>query len=85
METEMTRSQLSFGMMGFVLASPVLGFSAGHYLSYLLSPETAPTTLTWPAPAQPNRIYCENGTGGQYSNVHHGWVCLTERKPAPEN
>jgi hypothetical protein len=85
METDMTRSQLSCSMMGFVLATPVLGFSAVRYLSYLPSSETAPATLSWPAPAQPNRIYCENSTGRQYSNVHHGWVCLTERKPAPEN
>ena len=27
---------------------------------------------------------CDNGIKGQYSNVHHGWVCSTELKPVPE-
>ena len=31
-----------------------------------------------------NHSSCGNGITGQYSNVHHGWVCSTELKPVPE-
>jgi hypothetical protein len=77
----MLKGQLSFSTMGLALIAAVLGVYAASHPPRYPSIATASATLRWDAPAQPNPIYCERGLGGQYSNVHHGWVCSTELAP----
>jgi hypothetical protein len=85
METDMMKVQLSFSVMGFVLATAALGFTAVRQLPSLPFREISLPSLSWATSSDPRHIYCENGGARQFSNVHHGWVCSTELRPTPSN
>jgi hypothetical protein len=79
------KSRLSITMIWFVLTSSALGFAALCRLSPFPSREIAPVNVADATTALPKRVYCDNGTRRQYSNVHRAWVCFTELTPSSTN
>lgn len=71
------KGQLSLSTMAIASLAAALGIYAACHL-LVLAPADASVTLSWTASAGSNRIYCGDGRRGQYSNIHHGWVCSTE-------
>lgn len=81
----MMKGQLSYSVMGIVLATAALGFIAVRQLPALPSREAIWPILNLTPANQQRRIYCDDGDSRQYSNTHHGYVCPTEYLPRPGN
>lgn len=77
------KDQLSLTALWLAPALALLAFATAGRPTSLVSP---PLSLVSSAEvnAPPNyQNPCGNGIKGQYSKLHHGWVCSTELAPSP--
>ena len=72
------KAQLSLTALWLAPALAVLAFATVDHLPSFAVPRS---NLARIAEASDS---CGIGVKGQYSNVHHAWVCSTELTPVPE-
>lgn len=72
------KSQLSFTVMGLVLATAALGFAAVGHLPGLHPRETATVGIARAMDGPPHQIHCFMGLKGEPANLYRGWICERE-------
>ena len=78
------KAQLSLTALWLAPALAVLAFATVDHLPSFAVPRSNLARIAEASDSPNNHSSCGIGIKGQYSNVHHAWVCSTELTPVPK-